>query len=446
MNQSISVDLQEYINLITTKELLANFKEERDSLIQDNEILKKENNTLRTTIDTLRKELEQSHLDVQSKDTQLATKQGEYYRLEGEKNVLLFKFESAQKDLSLLRSEENDYKRKRKYPEIVKTPPFEISPQLPHQPNMIFPGSSVNDHLESPPKPLPFQTNYLPSPHQDTYPASKQTGSPHRRLKHKKQLPKEQKPFKEQAMSEYPSLISEISFEDNMTMIEKLKAMKTNPIPVPSVIEKDKQKDHNQQVPRNDVSVSTTNRLSDDVVTKTLSSVNQNDNNDFKTSTLYQNDSMLATDLSSVKMEKDDESDTMIEEPSDVVDNETECSTHVLFKKKQKTNFVVKYQGVIDVILRVLTTTEYTPKIKGYPSVLAADVFKYYMEDAKIDLLSGITNEKEKKNMLRYCVGCFNKCLKRLEDARARKGFSPKINIITSCYVYIQYLDVLPTS
>ncbi|KAL7712966.1 Uncharacterized protein QTN25_009446 [Entamoeba marina] len=120
------------------------------------------------------------------------------------------------------------------------------------------------------------------------------------------------------------------------------------------------------------------------------------------------------------------------------LDETEELSTSVLFKNPQKCVFVVNYQAVMDVMHKIIESGQNVAKIKGYPSILANDVFREYTKSKNIDIFEGIVGEKERKNHLRYNVGTFNKCLKRLEDARVRKGKPQNIRIVTSCYVYIQ--------
>ena len=61
-----------------------------------------------------------------------------------------------------------------------------------------------------------------------------------------------------------------------------------------------------------------------------------------------------------------------------------------------------------------------------------------YVKVRNIDLYEGIEGENERKNHLRYNVGSFNKCLRKLESNRMKQGFGECLRIITSCNVYIQ--------
>ncbi|EKE37710.1 hypothetical protein ENUP19_0317G0080 [Entamoeba nuttalli] len=115
-----------------------------------------------------------------------------------------------------------------------------------------------------------------------------------------------------------------------------------------------------------------------------------------------------------------------------------ELSTSVLFKNPQKCVFDVNYNLVIDVMKKIIEQGKSVARIKGFPSILAVDVFKEYTRLKGINIYDGIKGEKERKNHLRYNVGSFNKCLKKLEDARLKKGFPETIRVVTSCYVYIQ--------
>ena len=131
-------------------------------------------------------------------------------------------------------------------------------------------------------------------------------------------------------------------------------------------------------------------------------------------------------------------SSSMKKERSEAANAIDEISTNVLFKNPQKFAFTVNYQGVVNVVKDMLEKGTDVARIKGYPSILAGDVFKEYIKVYKINLFDDVDGDNEKKNHLRYTVGSFNKCLKTLEQNRMRHGFTEYLRIITSCYVYIQ--------
>ncbi|ELP86362.1 hypothetical protein EIN_296820 [Entamoeba invadens IP1] len=138
----------------------------------------------------------------------------------------------------------------------------------------------------------------------------------------------------------------------------------------------------------------------------------------------------------------DDETDTIDDFAmmgvKDDIDETEELSTSVLFKNPQKCVFSVNYNLVIEVMKNIIDNGKNVARIKGFPSILAVDVFKEYTKMKNINIYDGIKGEKERKNHLRYNVGSFNKCLKKLEDARVKKGLPETIRVVTSCYVYIQ--------
>ena len=115
-------------------------------------------------------------------------------------------------------------------------------------------------------------------------------------------------------------------------------------------------------------------------------------------------------------------------------------STSLLFKNPQRFVFDVHYDTVIEIIHRLISEGEEISKIKGYPSILAVDVFKEYVKARGINLYEGIRGETERKNHLRYHVGSFNKCLRKLEENRVKQGYPECLRYITSCHVYIQYV------
>ena len=143
-------------------------------------------------------------------------------------------------------------------------------------------------------------------------------------------------------------------------------------------------------------------------------------------------------------------SEQMVE---DSADNPDEVNTAALFKKPQTSNFNVRYDWVVNIVKNMIKRNAAVPRIKGFPSVLAADVFKEYISSYTPEQINLTTDDASflklgsddsSKNHMRCSVGSFNRCIKKLSEVRNRRGMPCSLNVVTSCYVYIQYLDTFP--